>query len=211
MSNYHTDESLENIRQFWRNYGHYASWGVVVALLIVFGYQWWDSKQKAYQDQASTLYMQLLEVQGDDKDNRKAAFARHLAKDYHKTVYAELAQLFLASHAMMQAQPEQALKLLQELIQNSERAPMRAVAKYRQAKILFTLGRTEQSLMILDSIKNDSLTPLINELKGDIASSQGELEKAKQWYQSAIEYYHAHQQPNMLLQMKHDDINPLNT
>ncbi len=194
MDAYRTeDEQVEALKRWWKENG--TSTLVTIALVVggYFGWQVWTKNKLEQQAAASANYQQLLQVAMEleqDANDARYATATHLVDtlktDYPKTLYAHYAALMQAKLLVEQKDFDAAQAQLRWVIDNDPEPELRQLANLRLARILFATGEAEKALEQMNSADYGEFAPIYYELRGDIHSSLGDLEAARQDYQSAL-------------------------
>lgn len=182
------DEQLEALRRWWA-----ANWvplvvGVLIGLIVIGGWQGWRYWQRSQAMVASRIYGELQTQLTAASPEDAQATAERLVSDYAGTPYAAQAQLALAAQASEAQAYESAIERLSWVVDNSEDAGLRALARLRAARALWAVGRPEEALDRLDAtVAGEAFAALYYELRGDILASQARLDEARQAYQLAAD------------------------
>lgn len=199
------EEQIEALKTWWRENGKSTIAGVVVALLLVFGWKAWQQHQADKTAAASALFDNLVAAshanQGDLTTDQQAT-ANHLAdtliSDYAGSTYALFALFYKAQLAVVAGDLPAAEQALRTVISQSEELPILAQAKLRLAKVLYAQDRYDDALAQLDN-QNDAG---YLELKGDIYAARSELQQALSAYQQAQQLNQQSQAASPILAMK---------
>ena len=81
----------------------------------------------------------------------RAEIGKRLTVDYSGTPYAALGALLVAADQVKRNQYEPALGSYQWVIDEADDRKLRHVARLRQARLLWSLGRADDALKVLDN------------------------------------------------------------
>lgn len=195
MDAYRTDdEQVEALKRWWKENGTSTLLAVAVAVAGYFGWQAWDTRQVQQAEAASSNYQQLLqlsmEIEQQATDARYTT-ASHLVDtlktDFSSTDYARYAALMQAKLKVSQDDLAAAEAELRWVLDSKPEPSMMQISNLRLARVLFASGQVEQALALIDGADYGEFAGSYYELRGDIESSQGNVEAARQAYQRALE------------------------
>ncbi len=214
MSSYQSDEEqFEALQKWWKENGRALVAGVVVAVLLVLGWDAWKQQQAKTRAEAAMAYQNLLDTAGNpgaELDEVAYTTAQHLVGQLKEkasgSAYATYAALLMARIDIDRNQPEAALASLQWAEAHAADDTLAQLAQLRIAEVQFALGKTDEALATLNALSTDSyLTPLVLQLKGDIHVSRDERQQALDAYQAAMDWLQANDKaPIRLLEVKRD-------
>ncbi|NKB47074.1 MAG: tetratricopeptide repeat protein [Legionellales bacterium] len=188
MSDYLTDEEQwQRIKTFWQYYGSWILIAVLTVTLVVFGWRWLEQRQLAQATEGSIIYQQLLVSLAEQDTDAMMAQANQLIETLPKSVYAHLGTLFLAREAVYDGEYETALTYLKWVLQQTKQKPFAQIARLRMARILIAQENYLEAQQILATVDDAKYLPLIEEIRGDIWVALGEIEQARQAYDSALQ------------------------
>ncbi|MGH8562021.1 MAG: tetratricopeptide repeat protein, partial [Nevskiales bacterium] len=79
-----------------------------------------------------------------------------------------------------------ALPQYQWVAEHADDRKLRQVANLRRARLLWSMGRSEEALAALQTRRPGNFAPLFAELRGDILAAQGRRDEARQAYTEAM-------------------------
>ena len=206
MEIYETEEEqVAALKDWWKANGTSVITGVIAALLIVAGWNFWQSYQKDKMSQASSLYEQLVQAQQAGKIESVDKIASRLSTEYSSTAYGTYALLFQAKAKVEEQDLSGAKALLQQAIATSSDAELKHVARARLIRVSLALQEYEQGLQTIADIDQRSLggfEAIYKELQGDLYVAMGRVGEARTAYQAALQAG----QSSPLLQFKLDDL-----
>lgn len=200
-------EQIEAIKRWWATYGNGVIGGILAALIAYFGWLYYTNSVDAKQEAASGLYITLMElVEDPDSDaGEQLAVAQTLKTDYADTTYAVYAALQAAKTQVEQDDLAAAEEQLTWAVDNSD-ALLQPVVQVRLARVQFARDNGDAALATLDSIETEGYELVINELRGDILSAQGDAGAAREAYRLAYEQAQQQGVESPYLKMKLDDL-----
>lgn len=192
MELYDTEEqTVEAIKDWWKQNGTAVVIGAVIGLGGLFGWRYYHNSMVAEQESASANYtkiVQTLAAQGvkADQDIQNYIDAN---KD---TQYAVLAATQLAKVQIEAGKLDDALTQLQWAQQHTDDAALSSVITFRVARVQAELGKYDEALKTLEGIKDQSLTGRVAELRGDVLMRKGDKAGAYTAYTEAQQIGRAH-------------------
>lgn len=201
----HEEEQVEALKRWWRENGRAVIAGLVLAVAIVLGWQWWQARQEALAQQAGQVYAELLSKL-DSAPAEARAPAERLLNEFAGTTYADLAGLALARIEVEGGQTDAALARLQHLAANARDESVRALATLRQARLSWGAGQAEAALGLLESRLPDAFLAVADTLRGDVLVSLGRLDEARTAYDAALAQAALQGQETGLIRIKRDDL-----
>ena len=201
------EERVQLIINFFKDYKFYILAVILASAILVGGYFFSKSVKSNQIQAAKVLYKDWQETQV--QEDRKQLF-QNLTESYSDTGYSHLALLKMGSDLAKENNLEESLDIFYQLKENSDgffgNSLMNGIARTNIARILISLGKFEDALVVLEKYSNDE-DAYTHELKGDALSGLGKDDLALQQYQSALEKYTDNGLRN-LVELK---INNLNT
>lgn len=175
-------EQIEQIKRWLSKYGYAALAGIILGLIIMFGWQYWKDYRTQKSTQASAIYENMLTSLYDNKKDLAKEQGIILKEKYAITPYADMAALLLADFAVTKGDLEQANKELEWLIKHAHNASLREIARIRAARILAARKDYPTALALLAKNDDPTFASLADEVKGDIFWANGQVNEARQAY-----------------------------
>ena len=199
------EEQVAAIKRWWKENGSSTIAGIVVGIVGILGWDFWQSYNVDKANQASALYEELQK--SGDKDNLDSVekITERLTTNYKSTAYADFATLQLVKVKVQQGDLDAAKSLLEQLVKGAGSSEIKHVARLRLIKLLIATDQNEQGLQLIAEVNqasSEGFNASYNELKGDLYVALDRLGEARTAYQSALR--EGAQSP--LLQFKLDDI-----
>lgn len=183
------DEDLAGMKDWWQRNGKPLVTGGLLALVVVFGWQYWHKYQAAQASNASVLYQQLLETaltpSGEADPARVAEVAGKLKSEFGGTAYAQYASLFVAKVAVDTGKLDDAAAELKPVTDKPANATLGEIARQRLARVLAAQNKTEDALKLLAGDAEKAFLASREELKGDLLVQLGRADEAHAAYQKA--------------------------
>jgi predicted negative regulator of RcsB-dependent stress response len=215
LDTYTPDEQLQQLRQWLRDNGPALLAGLLLGAALVAGWSGWKFYTARQAQLASAEYEHLRRVlQSTDTGHTAQGDMAHAAEivtalttNYARTPYAALGALALAAEQVRRSQPEAALGQYAWVRDKARDRKLRQVACLRRARLLWSLGRSDEALAELQSRKPGSFAPLFAELRGDILAAQGRREEARQAYAEALAAAESTPELRAGIELKLNDLN----
>lgn len=200
MEQFATEEQqVEAIKRFWSEHGMSLIVGAALGLAGLFGWQYYSDSQIAAKEAASQSYQAALESLVNDENSQPidAVIGAESVSGY-----ANVAGLLAAKQAVDNGNLEGAAGYLQGVANNAADNSLKQVANVRLARVQLALAQYDSALGTIESVTDEAFTAQVEEIKGDIFAAQGNFDKARIAYSSALEK----NINNRLLQMKLDNL-----
>lgn len=189
MTSHSEEEELAQIRAWWQRYGKPLLAAVVVALLLLFGWQGWQKYRAGQAQAASLIYQQLLEAVlapgGKPDPARVSELSGQLQNQFPATAYAQYGSLLLAKVAVESGHLEDAAAKLREVLDQPAEKPLGELARQRLARVLAAQDKAEEGLGLLDGEVDAAFLASREEVKGDLLVQLGRTDEARAAYQKA--------------------------
>jgi predicted negative regulator of RcsB-dependent stress response len=195
MAEIRTDEeTVQVIKDWWKQNGTSLLLGIGAALAIVFGWQAWQNQQVQHRTEAASQFANLINAYTDESDESRAETVEFVAKtlreEYSDSAYAVFGSLILAKQQLMdQGDAEAAIATLEwASSQADQTGPLSLVIRSRLARAQFDVEQYDAALSTIDGAANSgSFDAIFSELRGDVLLAQGNTEEARKAYLKARE------------------------
>lgn len=204
MSEYLSEEEqIAKMKSWWDDNGTFVIASIVVAVLVIAGWRYYDGYRVDQAHDASRAY---AAYRAADEAGKDAAF-EVIAENYAGSAYHAFGLFKQAQDALSAGDMPGAEALLAEVVDRSKDALLVDLAKIRLAKVQHGLDRSTQALATLATISREGYRSWGLEAKGDIHVARGELQLAHAAYEAAVASLDsADQRP--VLQMKLNNVAP---
>jgi len=207
MSDHLADqEQVEQLKNFWKSYGKAIIFGLVIGVLIIVGWRYYQSHEARINAEASIAYEKLLGELPSGNRTIIVRDAEFIIEHYKKTPYAYQAALVLARQAIYDGNYNEGITRLQWVIDKATLPALRQAARLRLARVLFAKHEYDRALHVLDTIDDPSYKMAIYEIRGDIFLAKENIPAALAAYRAALKELGNSDFSYPLLQMKYDDI-----
>ncbi len=206
MFDYETEEQqIDAFKAWWRENRSSVLLGLLLGGGIIFSWVTWVSYQENQLIEASDMYTEVIDAMEAKDSDRVSTISDQLRDSYADSTFASMASLVDAKMSTQDNNLEDAVGNFQWIIDNSSLEEMRAVAQMRKARVLLSLGKTDEALASLPPSALTGFTGLMAEIRGDIYAQKGEFDKARTQYNLAKAGMGGISNP-AILAMKLDDL-----
>ena len=206
MSDYANDEeTLEALKNWWDSNGQVVTIGAALGLVLVLGTNFYTSSHTEMLESASALYESQYGEQATS-----APSSDPLVADYAGSPYAALASLTDAKQLVAEGSLETAEQKLLWSAENADQPAVRDQARLRLSRVLLAQNKADEALLQLKQVSSDIYGASVEELRGDIALANDDLETARNAYQGALTLIdRAIPQHKVVVQLKLDGLGKL--
>ncbi len=174
------------MRAWWDEYGNYVIAGVVIGVVLLFGWNYYKTSKANAEIEASQLYDQLANhVAGARVAEAESALGA-LESGYPESAYAAQGKLAMARLYMDNNRDADAADVLRELVDANDSPLFAAVARLRLAKILHYQEKYDEVLTLLDLEENPGFTARYAEARGDALAALERYDEARDQYLLAL-------------------------
>lgn len=211
VDEYLTDRDQEEaLRNWWRENWKWVLGGIVLGLAIIAGWQYQRTHSDRQAAAAAELYQEFRgAVERNELDAANRALGT-LAADHKKSPYTQQGRLLLAKKHVDEGKYDEALPLLQAVVDESKDEELAWVARLRVARLLIQQGKHDDALKLLDPEKAGAFAAQVREIRGDAQVAKGNPEAARAEYAAAladnIDVPAARMIDRTLLEMKLQDV-----
>ena len=179
-------EQIQQIRNWWGENGAYIIAGLVIGVMGLAGWNYWQSFKTTRTENASVEYKAL--VAAADVGNRDVAsgYLETLRSEYSMTPYLAQGRLMMARVATEQNDLEAAEEQLRAAIAETSDEELAHVARTRLARVQLANGDTEGALATLELSDAGIFAARYHELRGDVFMHRGESKSAREEYSLAL-------------------------
>ncbi len=199
-------EQLEQIREWWREYGWFLIGGVVLGAAILYGKNQYDAYQQSQSEAAAMLYQELTLAIEDDADSDALRLLEQLRNEFPSSPYTDQAGLVIVIMHLSNQSTRGAMDALRYTLDNTSDEPLALIARLRLARLLASSGRHDEALALVDGVDPGSFSARFSEIRGDIYYAQGDSEGARAAYSQALNGEQSTILDRGLIQMKLDDL-----
>lgn len=198
------EERLEAAQKWWQENSRAIIIGIVLGIVTILGWQYWQEYKMEQASKASVLYAQLLKAVEKKSNSDIEKLAVQLQTEYPKSDYALYSGLFQAKIKVQQNDSAAAKQQLIKIGESSNKE-ISNIAKIRLVRLMMAHKEYEQALELInkiDAASSASFSSIYDELTGDLYVALNRLDQARTSYQSALR----NGSKSPLLQLKIDDL-----
>jgi predicted negative regulator of RcsB-dependent stress response len=199
-------EQGEVVQKWLRENAISIAVGVLLGLVLIFGWQQWKAHHVRRDVEAAAQYQALSDAADAKRDDEVATVAGLLRKDYSGTVYAVLAAMHQADQASTKGDLPAAATALSWAQEHAGVSGLKSLAALRLAQVKLAQGDADGAVKLVDSVPKDEYSSFGGEIRGDAFVKLGRVDDARAAYQVALSHLDP-QAPNRgFVQMKLDDL-----
>ena len=187
-------EQSRRVQDWLRRNGAGLVGGVLLGLLAVYGWRWWQDRRAQEYVRAADVYQTAV----DDVGNRGIAAAGKV-QALPEGTYRTLASLALARAQVDAGEREKALATLRGAMPAD--GPLREVFELRIARLLLDAGKPDDAVA---AVRGDSAA--VEELRGDARVAQGRRDDAREAYRRALAKAEVGSPQRGLIEMKYTHV-----
>jgi predicted negative regulator of RcsB-dependent stress response len=178
-------EQLDQLKQFWKQYGGLISWGLIVLLAIYAGWNGWQYWQNKRAVQATALYEEVERIAAGGDAARLDRALADMQDKFAGTAQAQQATLLAAAVHASAGRNDAARTALAWVAEQSGDEGYKAVARLRLAGLLLDAKSYDEALKQLANTFPSEFAPLVADRRGDVFLAQGKKAEAGAEYQKA--------------------------
>lgn len=181
-------EQIEQIKTWWSDYGNYVIAGVVLGVLALFSYNYYQQNRHDAAYEASRLYGELTDLVVDGKLDDASALSTQIIDEYPRSAYASQARLAMARLYMDQNRDKDAADMLNELLGSAANDEYKKIARLRLAKILLYQDKAAEAIDMLGAggAGDGAFAARYDEVRGDAYVALDRLDEARDAYRRAL-------------------------
>lgn len=188
MDHYVSDEEqLETIKRWWKANGGAIIAGIIIGIVAILGWQYWNSYRNQRAEAASLHYAELNQALRQDELQQAEQLGQQLRDDFSGSVYPVLAALKLAKMAVEKGDNETARLQLQWVVDQGDEEEFKTIARLGLARLLVAEKRYDEANEQLDAVENPAFKAAREELKGDVYVGKNQWDKARSAYAAALD------------------------
>lgn len=190
METYLTEEErVEALQRWWKENKSSLFVGLVMGLLIVIGWKYWQGHQQAQREQASLTYHLMGRAIAAKQPEEAVKMGQQLIESYPSTTYAEFARISLAKLKVEAGDLEAAKLRLEEEVKQGHDETLKELARLRLARVLLARGEADAGILLLQGTQSTAgkFSALFEEVRGDLLIAAKRPEEARTAYQKAKE------------------------
>jgi predicted negative regulator of RcsB-dependent stress response len=179
-------EQEEALRNWWKENWRWVSTGIVLGLILLFGWKYWESHKQMRADSAAQTFSDLGAAIANGNQEKIEQLVKTLDTEHADSPYVDQAHLALAQTYVLAGKFEQAGSELKLVADKSKDVPLAQVAQLRLARVQQQLGHHDEALALLDVSKAGAFAAQVQEVRGDVLLAKGDRSGARLAYQAAM-------------------------
>jgi predicted negative regulator of RcsB-dependent stress response len=211
MSRHDTEQDqLEAIKAWWDKYGTMLLSAVLVIVLSFSGYRYWQSYTFSKAAEASSIFEVLDMSHANDVFGEVSREARRLMQEQPKSPYAGSAALMLSNYHWQAGEADEAIEVLNWLINSKQSVDFKQVAQLRLARIYMQQEDFSAAQLQIDQLNAQAL---VLEAKANVdyvaallAVAQQQTQQAHQLFKSVVDNEQAQADLRNLASIQMDDL-----
>lgn len=199
-------EQVERLKKWWKDNYKSILAGIIIALIIIFGWRYWQHRTQVRSLTGSAMYNQMGQLLAAGQGPQALQVANQLVNNYSDTPYAAQAALAMAQYDVGSNKPDDAMQMLDWVIKHSKDDGLKLLARLRLARVKLSVGDPKAALVALSGVAASGFAALFDEARGDAYIKLGETAQARAAYQRALNEWTPEMGDKSLLQMKLDNL-----
>ena len=180
-----------------------------MALLGYFGWNQYQAREQALNEEAAALYIELQQAVEDDSPESDRILAE-LKGEFPDSPYAQQGSLLMARELLI-SDPQRATEELRRVMTTSGDPELAMVARLRLARVLAYRESWDDALAVLQVAEPGQFAARIGEIEGDIHFARGDAAAARAAYERALSDPGWENLDRNLLTMKLNDLDTVQT
>jgi predicted negative regulator of RcsB-dependent stress response len=197
------NEQNEKLRDIWINYKNFILIGLGLLLAIYFGFTFLANQETKRNEIASQLYQEILIEKIENLENIQLK-TNSLKKDHLDTPYAGRASLHLGQLLGKSNKHEESINELKWASDKAKEVSIQSLARYTLSTTYLAMKVYKNAKMAAESIASNGFNALKMDLMGDIYLLEGNVDRAKESFTIALEFYKDKNELAQVIQSKID-------
>lgn len=178
----------EAFRIFLRNNRKALALGLLIGVLALFAWRYWQNYQGSFVSISSSSYQDISQLFLNDKDinepniSKAEKFIQKNYNNYSGFIALQLAKKFVENQAFDKAEQQLISALL-----NTKDNNLLSLIYLRLARVQLQLKQFDKALKSLDNIYSDFWLGMAENIRGDILLEKNDIEGARAAYKKSIE------------------------
>ncbi|MBB3228623.1 putative negative regulator of RcsB-dependent stress response [Luteibacter sp. Sphag1AF] len=199
-------EQGERVQQWLRKNGVSIIVGIVLGLVLIFGWQQWKSHKANHNEAAGAEYQALQVAVAASKTTEIDVRTDTLMKDFSDSSYAVFAVGERAQRNVIAGKLDAALADLEWAKAHAKDETLKTLVTLRSAQVQIAQNKPNDAIATVDGIAGNTFTSLKQELRGDALVKLGRSDDARKAYQAAISAMSESAPQRGVVQSKLDDL-----
>jgi len=179
-------EQLDALRAWWAENGSYVMGGIVVGIVVIFGWNRWQTGIADTEIAASTLFEDVMEAAALNLSDNAEGPAEALFTNYPTSPYAGQARLAMARLYMDSGRDQDAADVLRPLTELPTSNELALVGRYRLVQILLYQEKAQDVVDLVNGMPETAFSARFSEALGDAYVMLGQYSEAEAAYLAAM-------------------------
>jgi predicted negative regulator of RcsB-dependent stress response len=179
------EEQWEALKRWLRENGPSILVAVIVGLLLVAGWRWWQGRGEQAHAEAVGAHERILQTFDAGKVDEALAQIEVLRKDHPGSGYVAAADLAAARVFVARNELDKAIERLERVATSAVDEQLRPIARLRLARVQAAQGKHDVALATLGTADMGEHKAAYTETRGDILLSKGDRAGALKEYEAA--------------------------
>jgi predicted negative regulator of RcsB-dependent stress response len=179
-------EQAEALRNWWKENWRWLIGGVALGFALLGGWKYFESYRTQRAEAAAKSYAELETAVAANDATKIEQRLSELAKEYGSSPYVQQGRLLLARNRVEAGKLDEAIALLQAVVDTAKDEELGKVARVRIARVLLQQGKHDEALKLLDADKAGKFAPSVHEVRGDVLFAKGDAAGARTEYAAAL-------------------------
>ena len=179
-------EQIDALRAWWSENGNFVIGGIVLGVVIIFGWNRWQASVANTEIAASTLFEQVMDAAARNNLDAAETATNELLADYGDTAYGAQVRLAMARIYMDNGRDQDAADVLTPLANDMAVGELSQVAALRLGRILLYQGKADDAIALVEDRIDSAFSARYNELLGDAYHATGRYAEAEVAYVAAL-------------------------
>ncbi len=209
MAEFETEEQqVEALKAWFADNYRALVLGVLLGLGSIFGWRFYQGHLVDQSEAAAAIVFEMRESLEDKSVDALLALNEQLRNDYSGTEYSVMAGLLMAKKFAIENDYAKAESELSWVLKNTSNSATIALATLRLARVQLAGGDASKAAATTAIDEPVAFSGMYEELRGDIALSQGDRSKAREAYGRARSSGMQPLTNAQILDMKFNDVTP---
>lgn len=180
------DQQVEAIKKWFAEYGLTIVAGLVLGLMGIFGYRYYEEKKEFQLVETSSAYEATINILNEEKDKQKfISEAAAFNASHNDSIYSNLLSFQLAKLAVDEDDLGTAAQHLKDVLTRPHHGTVEHIARIRLARILLAQEKADEALSLIANAVGDEFKSSYEMLRGDIWLFKGDKARAQKAYAAA--------------------------
>ncbi len=172
--NFNEQEQWDRVKGWMRDNGLWLLTGVLIGVLGLVGWQWWQKRVETQAQAASSQYQQVLEALEREDRTRAFTLIDQLRADQPRSPYADQADLVAARVNVEANELQLAAERLARVMNGTRDEQLKLIVRARLARVQAGQGNFDLALGTLAAAPAGAFAARFTEVRGDVLLAKGD-------------------------------------